>query len=53
MTDNGLGTELVADDELRLVHGGRSFWGTVKAAAKWAKDHVVIGLRYIGIKGRF
>jgi hypothetical protein len=38
---------------LALVHGGRSFWGWVKAAAKWTKDHVVLGLKYIGIKGKF
>jgi hypothetical protein len=43
----------VPDDELRRIRGGRSFWDRVKSAAKWAKDHVVIGLRYIGIKGRF
>ncbi|MEV7343602.1 hypothetical protein [Streptomyces sp. NPDC093544] len=43
----------VPDDELRRIRGGRSIWSRVKSAAKWAKDHVVIGLRYIGIKGRF
>jgi hypothetical protein len=31
----------------------RSLWGKIKAAAKWAKDHVVIGLHHIGIKGTF
>ena len=44
--------EPVADDELRLVRGG-SAWGWIKKAAKWAKDHVVIGLKHIGIGGRF
>ena len=42
----------VGDDELRLVRGG-SFWSRVKAAARWVKDHVVIGLNKIGIKGKF
>jgi hypothetical protein len=31
----------------------RSLWSRVKAAAKWAKDHVVIGLNKIGLKGTF
>ncbi len=53
MTDNGRGIQPVTDDELRLVRGGRSFWSRVKAAAKWVKDHVVIGLNKIGIKGKF
>jgi hypothetical protein len=53
MTRIGLETATVPDKELRLVHGGRSFWGTVKAAARWVGKHVVVGLRSIGIKGKF
>jgi hypothetical protein len=45
--------EPVADAELRRVRGGKSFWDRVKRAAKWVKDHVVIGLDKIGIKGKF
>jgi len=47
------GIRAVADDELRSVRGGRSFWGSLKAAAKWCKNHIVIGLNKIGIKGKF
>jgi hypothetical protein len=53
MTDDGREIATVTDDELRLVRGGRSFWGSIKAAAKWVKNHVVGGLRSIGIKGKF
>ena len=53
MRDGTIGIQLLTDDELRLVRGGRSFWGAIKRAAKWVKDHVVIGLRNIGIKGKF
>jgi hypothetical protein len=45
--------EAVSDDELRSVRGGRSFWGWLKSAAKWAKDHVVGGFKWIGLKFRF
>lgn len=31
----------------------RSLWDRVKGAAKWVKNHVVIGLHNIGIKGTF
>jgi hypothetical protein len=31
----------------------KSVWGRIKGAAKWVKDHVVIGLHNIGIKGTF
>ena len=31
----------------------RSLWSRVKGAAKWVKDHVVIGLHNIGYKGTF
>lgn len=51
--DDGWGLRPVGDEELRLVRGGRSFWGTVKAAAKWVKNHVVAGLNKIGYKGTF
>lgn len=53
MTDNGRGIQTVTDDELRLVRGGKSFWDRVKGAAKWAKDHVVGGAKWIGLKFRF
>ncbi len=53
MTDNGREIQRLTDDELRSVRGGRSFWSRVKGAAKWVKDHVVIGLKSIGIKGKF
>jgi hypothetical protein len=53
MNNDEQGIEPVADDELAQVRGGRSFWGWVKKAATWAKDHVVIGLKHIGIGGRF
>jgi len=43
---------VVDDDELRLVRGG-SFFNRLKKAAKWVKDHVVIGLKYIGYKRTF
>lgn len=53
MQDQGMLMRTVTDAELAQVRGGRSFWGWVKKAAKWTKDHVVIGLRSIGIKGHF
>lgn len=53
MRDRTSGIQSITDDELRLARGGRSFWGWVKKAAKWAKDHIVIGLNKIGIKGKF
>ena len=51
MKGNGPVMTFVSDEELRLLHGGRSFWATVKAAAGWVKDHVVATLHSIGIKG--
>jgi len=42
----------VSDEELRSVRGG-SVWSGIKSAAKWVKNHVVIGLNKIGIKGTF
>jgi hypothetical protein len=53
MKDHGQEVQTVTDDELRTVRGGKSFWDRVKSAAKWVKDHVVIGLNKIGIKGKF
>ena len=53
MRDEGLWIETATDDELRSVRGGKSFWSRLKAAAKWVRDHVVIGLDKIGIKGKF
>jgi hypothetical protein len=43
----------VPDDELRSVRGGKSFWDRVKGAAKWAKNHIVGGAKWIGLKFRF
>ena len=43
----------MSEDELQSVYGGWSVWGSIKKAAKWVKDHVVIGLNKIGIKGKF
>ena len=40
MTDHGRGIRPVTDDELRLIRGGRSFWGNVKAAARWVKSAI-------------
>ena len=45
--------EPISDEELRSVLGGKSFWDRVKRAAKWAKDHVVGGFKWIGLKFRF
>jgi hypothetical protein len=53
MTEHGQGIQTVTDDELRLVRGGRSFWSRVKGAAKWVKNHVVGGAKWIGLKFRF
>jgi hypothetical protein len=53
MKDHGQEIQTVTDEELRTVRGGKSFWDRVKSAAKWVKDHVVIGLNKIGIKGKF
>jgi hypothetical protein len=47
------GIASVPDDELRSVRGGKSFWSRVKGAAKWCKDHVVGGAKWIGLKFRF
>ena len=53
MTDSGPGVQTVTDDELRLVRGGKSLWDRVKGAAKWVKNHVVGGAKWIGLKFRF
>lgn len=47
------GIQLVTDDELSTVLGGRSLWGSIKKAAKWAKDHVVGGAKWVGLKFGF
>jgi len=52
MTEEAPGIQAVGDEELGSVRGG-SFVSRLKAAAKWVKDHVVIGLNKIGIKGKF
>jgi hypothetical protein len=53
MTNDRHRIETVTDDELRLVRGGKSFWSRVKGAAKWVKNHVVGGAKWIGLKFRF
>ena len=35
------------------VAAKKSLWDRLKGAAKWVKNHVVIGLHNIGIKGTF
>lgn len=52
MADEGREIRTVGDDELRSVRGG-SFVSRLKGAARWVKNHVVIGLNKIGIKGKF
>ncbi len=52
MIENGKRIELVTDEELSRVRGG-SIGSWLRKAARWVKDHVVIGLRAIGIKGKF
>jgi hypothetical protein len=47
--------EAVSAEELRLVEGG-GIISKLKAAAKWAKDHLVVTVGKItggGIKGKF
>ena len=53
MMNNANGIQMVTDEELRLVRGGRSVWGWIKKGAKWAKDHVVGGFKWVGLKFRF
>jgi hypothetical protein len=52
LKNNVRGIETVTDDELRSVRGG-SIWSGIKRVARWAKDHVVIGLHKLGFKGTF
>jgi hypothetical protein len=52
LMDQENGMQRVPDDELSLVSGG-SIWSGIKSAARWVKDHVVLGLKSIGIKGKF
>jgi hypothetical protein len=37
----------------RTARGDMAIWGWLKKAAKWAKDHVVGGAKWIGVKFRF
>jgi hypothetical protein len=39
--------------ERRSARGDMAIWGWLKKAAKWAKDHVVGGAKWIGVKFRF
>jgi hypothetical protein len=52
MIEDGKRIEFVTDDELSRVRGG-SIWGGIKRAARWAKDHIALGLRSLGFKGKF
>jgi hypothetical protein len=47
-----LGIRTVEEEELRSVRGG-TFWSRLKSVGRWIKNHVVIGLHSIGIKGKF
>jgi hypothetical protein len=51
MIEDGKRIELVTDEELSRVRGG-SIWSWLTTAARWIKDHVVIGLKNVGIKGK-
>jgi hypothetical protein len=51
MIEDGKRIELVTDEELSRVRGG-SIWSWLTKAARWIKDHVVIGQKNIGIKGK-
>lgn len=53
MAEDGSGIRPAGDDELRLARGGKSLWDRVKGAAKWVKNHVVGGAKWIGLKFRF
>jgi hypothetical protein len=53
MLSTGYRSRRVTELELGSVVGGRSFWGTVKAAGRWIKNHVTGTLKSIGIKGKF
>ena len=47
------GIRAVPDGELQSVRGRKSFWDRVKGAATWAKNYVVGGFKWIGLKFRF
>lgn len=51
MANGSQGIRHLDDEELQSVRGG--LFGWLKKAAKWAKEHIVIGLHSIGIKGKF
>jgi hypothetical protein len=53
MRNNARAIQLVTDDELRLVRGGKSFWDRIKGAARWVKNHVVGGVKWVGLRFRF
>ena len=48
MMDNTRGIQLVTDDELRLVRGGKSFWDR-RGRWRWIKKHVVATLKSIAV----
>jgi hypothetical protein len=39
--------------ERRVARGEMAIWGWLKKGAKWVKDHVVGGAKWIGVKFRF
>lgn len=52
MSANAHAFKWVTDEDTRQFRGA-AIWGWVKKAAKWAKDHVVGGAKWIGVKFRF
>lgn len=53
MNDDAVRIKAVIDDQVRFTDAVLAIWGRVKKAAKWAKDHVVGGAKWIGLKFRF
>jgi hypothetical protein len=53
MTGITAGARATSSSERRVAGGVMSIWGWVKKAAKWVKDHVVGGAKWIGVKFRF
>jgi hypothetical protein len=53
MTINEGWAKAASTGEPRVARGDVAIWGWVKKAAKWVKDHVVGGAKWIGVKFRF
>lgn len=51
--DGAVTVVAVARQRVHSADGVLSIWGWVRKAAKWAKDHVVGGAKWIGLKFRF